>query len=53
MQTGEQLRNVLQLVSEDYAIFNKKAKAIEIVARFVLWDPSNWPFLGMCTASIP
>jgi hypothetical protein len=29
---GEELRNVLQPVSEDYAIFNKKAKAIEIVA---------------------
>ena len=38
---GQQLRDVLQPVSEDYAIFNKRAKAIEIVSRLVFLDPSN------------
>ena len=37
----------------DYEIFNKRANAMEVVARFLFWDPSNWTFRIMCTASMP
>ena len=49
----DDFRVVLQVGKNDYAMFNKRAKAMDVVADFVRVDPKGWPFRSIWTAPMP